>query len=289
MDIVTARKKLSQFYILLVSAIVLTVIAVGTILAATLIEDSSYRELISISSATSGETRRQAYRQAITLCPDRAEAYLLLLETYGEDGMFSKSESEEFLGVYNAGHSRLTRDAAYGQIHTQAGLLYINAYDDTPTIRLRKALPFFDTAKQWGIDEENKTTVNCYANIGQYYREYIWAAGVKEVSPQEMEELLADINATLNAFASEAAADTVYNRLGFSTAVCNLFYDQRNILAATVPQADVLDILTRIYDDLPAENSLQVQQSMEMVRELNGNKEMYFDMIERAYERTGGI
>lgn len=289
MDRHTAKKQMIHFYILLVAFTVVTVIAVGSILAAHLIRNDAYKNLTQISSATTAEVRRQSYRQAISLWPEKTQAYLLLLETYSEDGIFSKNESEEFLAAYNSGHSHLKHNAEYTQLHAQAGLLYINAYTDTPTMRLRKALPFFEAAKQTtNPDAEDMVIIDCYASIGQYYREYIWAARTKEVSEQEMSELLADITKTLNALDADTAPDTTYNRLGFSAAVCNLIYDQRDVLSTTAPQENVFAILDRIYNTLPKESVLQVQRSKEIVRELSSNKEMYYDMLERAYERMEG-
>ena len=123
-------------------------------------------------------------------------------------------------------------------------MLYINGYDGTATVRLRMALPFFELALPLaGKGSESYTTVSCYAGIGRYYRDYIWTTAAKEVSAEDVEVLLEDIRSTLCALTDNSGADQAFNYLGFADAVCNLIYDQRDILASTTQKDIVIAIL----------------------------------------------
>lgn len=284
------KKKLLWFYILISGCLLSIAVSVGCFVAASVMKNNAYRQFTGLSLSSDVEERTKSYERAIALCPDRPDAYRLLLETFGEDGRFTKEESGRFLAIYNANHQELEEDIAYGEIHAQAGTLYINAYEDTATVRLRMALPFFETAEEYMTDEAHgKLIVNCYTNIGRYYRDYIWTTTGKEVSSERMESLVEEISSTMQAFQSNAASDMIYDRLGFSVAVCNLLYDQRDIFAVTVAKEKVFAILDEIYGTLPDPGKLQVQGSKDIIRELQNNRTMYYDMLTRAYERAGGI
>ena len=86
---------------------------------------------------------------------------------------------------------------------------------------------------------------------------------------------------------NSTASDARHNALGFSVAVCNLFYEQRDILAHTIPREKVLSILDLLYAALPEESSLQAAASRALVKELAENRSMYYSMINRAYDRRG--
>jgi hypothetical protein len=269
---------------------VLLLLSIGCFIAAGIVKNNAYRDFTSISSATQKEDRIKTYRRAIALCPDRNDAYLLLLDVYGEDGIFDKTESGEWLGVYNANHSLLRKDEATAGIYAQAGLLYVNGYEETATVSLRMALPFFEAALPLiSTEHPDYCATACYARIGQYYRDYIWTAATREVTSDEMAGLLSDIKGTLTELYEMTEADRTYNYLGFANAVCNLLYDQRDILAATVDMNTVTGILDLIYRQMPETVNLQSARSKEMAQTLLANQSMYYDMISRAYDRNGGI
>lgn len=264
-------------------------LCIGCALAAYLVRNETYRDLIKISAATNLKTRTSSYCRAINLYPSQKDAYLLLLDAYGEDGVFSKSESGEFLAVYNANHKRLPHNAESAKVYTQAGLLYVNGYEDNATVSLRMALPFFETAlRLMQEDDPNYLTATCYKNIGCYYRDYIWTVSTKEVTAKEMDALLSGIAATLSELIESSSADGIYNYLGFSTAVCNLLYDQRNIMAATVQKTQILDIMDQIYENLPNIAMIQSAKTKEMAQTLTDNQQLYYEMISRAFDRSGG-
>ena len=270
--------------------LIFLLLSIGCAIAAGVVRTQAYEDFISISSATNMQSRTLTYSRAIELCPERPEAYLLLLDAFGEDGIFDKTESEAFLAIYNKHHKRLPQNEEIATVFSQAGLLYINGYEDNPTVSLRMALPFFETALPLMSQEhENYLTTSCYANIGRYYRDYIWTTSTKEVTDAHMQDLLTDISATLEGLSASENADRIFNYLGFSNAVCNLIYDQRDIMASTVEEQQVLGVLDSIYAGLPAISSIQAAKTKEMAQTLTDNRQLYYDMISRAYERNGGL
>lgn len=293
MDLKKARRKLRSYHIALALGVILAVISIGCFAASVILTNNAYESLVGIAPATESETRKAAYIRAIGLNPGRTEAYLLLLDTYNEDGVFTKTESEELLGLYNSNRNRMNwRVPGYAQLHYEIGLLYINGYENTSSTRLRMAMSFLETAEEYMTeDDPGRLAVECYCQIGKYYQDYIWAAAssTREVSEMEMQSLIQEIRQTLTAFREDNSPDAVYNELGFCEAVCNLLYDQRDILAMTVPEEDVNAVMDSIYEGLPEKDELQKEQTKDRLEELKKNEETYRDMISRAYERGSKI
>lgn len=285
-----AEKKLRKYRVLWVLNVLLLLICIGCLTAGTVIKVTAYQKAVNISPATAREERIAAYLKAIPLYPQKADAYLRLLDTIEEDGIFEKTESDMFLSCYNANHIKLSkRQELYAKLHYGIALMYVNAYPADTTTRLRLALPFFEEAKMYISETDPMVfTVTCYCDIGSYYKNFIWSttASMKEVNKEQMETLISNIEETLLQMESDTAADAIYNRLGFCASVGNLFYDQRDILAATIAEEKVNEIIDRMYGNLPSLESIQREQTKQMLQELLDNQSFYKDALSRAYERT---
>lgn len=285
------NKDLSRFRAAVILAVAFAVLSVGCRIGSNYLIENTYRTYVGISASTAGPERIATYTHAIELAPGKPEAYRLLLDTYGEDGTFGKQESEQFLAVYNANHTRLTESSQeYAQLQSMIGLLYINGYEDTSSVtRLRMALPFLRAAN--GIlpaEDPQKETIDCYCQIGTFYEDYIWnASSVKEITAPVMDSLISEIEATLAAFQEGTGSSAIFNVLGFDVAVCDLLNDQRDILAVTVPQERVAAVLDQIYGNLPDPDSLQKEQTKQLLQILKDNRETYYEMVDRAYSRKG--
>lgn len=134
--------------------------------------------------------------------------------------------------------------------------------------------------------DPNYRTVECYSKIGSYYETFIWdaSASIREVPPQQMQELLSEIKDTLTYLDGES--ENIYVQLGFDEAVCNLLCDQRDILAVTIPKEDVIDLLDLIYSSFPEEATIQREQTKTILQKLKSNEENYRELISRAFERS---
>lgn len=280
MDSKAAKRKLTQFYILLTFAVLTTVACIIGLVGGHLLEQSTYADLTSVSSGKSLQSQQKSYHKAIELRPQDKTAYLRLLDTYGEDGVFTKAESEDFLSVYNANRRKIED---LSDVCTEAGLLYINAYEGSSSARLRMALPFLEKAKP--KDAETKKIVSCYTDMGQIYQNYIWNVDGKELSGEELEALLISISETLDALGDSKDPAVLHNKLVFSTSVCSLLNEQRNLLAASVPEDAVIGILDQIFAGLPALDETP-DAAKDLVNALTESKAGCYDMIRRAYERT---
>lgn len=287
-------KKARILYMMLHIAIILTacftLLSIASRIACSWLTKSAYQSCLDISTASPKEERIASYVTGIQLAPQNPAGYLQLIKLYAEDGVFNKQESEAFLSVYNTYYSRIDiNDPNYGTLLSEIGFLYANGYEDSPTTRLRMALPFLKQANQFLAEgDSKKRTVSCYCQMGAFYEEYIWdASSVREISDTVMKKMIAEIGETLTYYKTDTSPDAMFNRLGFNVAVCNLLFDQRDVLALTVPYESVVSILNCIYEDLPEAGTLQREQTRQLLATLEDNKQTYYDMIERAYSRKG--
>lgn len=279
-----AKVHLRRERISAVLCVVLLLLGITALVISGIAKDTLYRSFVSVSNATDPAARRASYLHAISIAPEKAQAYLLLLDCYDEDGIFEKAESEEFLSIYNANHTNLPSDTQSAQLHKSAGLLYINGYNDSSSVRLKMALPFFESAQSLGEDD---AVVKCYVSIGHYYRDFIWTSAPNEVSAEQMTELILEMAETLTVLDAQQSAAALFSRLGFGIAACDLLYDQRNVLAATVPKELVFSLLDSIYGGVPSIDTLQTERLRQMAAQLLDTKDTCCDMIGRAYERAG--
>lgn len=288
----SSSKYLNYFRICVILAVSFLIMSIASRIGSYLLTNHTYQTYIGISASTSMEERIETYTSAIYLSPEEPTAYQLLLSAYGEDGIFGKQESEQFLAIYNANHNGLQKSGAdFANLQSQIGFLYVNGYEDPSTItRLRMALPFLLAANStMEADNPQRNTVNCYCQIGTFYEDYIWnASSVREITAPVMENLISEIEKTLDAFQEDDSPDAIFNMLGFKVAACDLLYDQRDIIAYTIPHDRIDAVLDQIYSGLPESGSLQKEQTKNLLQTLTSNEQNYREMLDRAYSRKEG-
>ena len=280
------RKIMSWQKALWILASVFLLLGAGSLGVRALLVNRYYAGFLQISPASPVEERQNSYLSAIALAPDRAEAYSLLLDTYLEDGSFSQEESGRFLAAFNGNHfSKSSKDAA--SLRAKIGMAYISSYDGSFPVRIRLGLPFLTDALTHLSQEDSRyAAVLCYTRIGTYYSDYIWdATSVRDVTQDEMTDLLTDIQKTL----AKADGMTDFDRLSFYQAVCDLILDQRDTIAALTDPTISLGILDSIYNKIPAMESLQKEQTKAVAQALMDQEANYREMLQRAILRIGGV
>lgn len=280
-----AKYRLRLIYGFLYAAVIFVVAGISCFVTGKLLENRNYEAAISIAPTSDYETCASAYANAIDLAPDRLEAYSLMLTLYAQDNLFTTQESNSFLRIYNGNHLKLSQDAQI-ELDKQTGLLYATAYDGDMTARLRMAYPFFErSARSLDPKDPDYATVVCYYHMGQYYTEYIWTTKVLEVPSQDMIKLVRQMTASVKSV-DEAKSDSPHSRIQFYSAVCDLLYDQRDILAVTVSYEEVRGLLDLIFEITPY--IAQHQETQRLMIELHGKEYSYREMIDRAYARQEG-
>ena len=251
------------------------------------INSNTYEELISLVDSP------ESYKQAIELYPGNTEAYLKLLETYENDGLFGPEQDAEFLALYNANRSSFdTSSTDYAYLNYKIGTMYFNYYTDdadgnyTLSTRVQKAYTFF--AANFENEElteyyEEQALSDCYYRICYFYKKYILSSStVEEASKSDFEELLEDIDSAV----SEISDAGAYDKLLLYNSAFVLIYDQRKTMASVgLDEELVLDLFDEICQRAE-ELEVQKEQSESLRSEITDNYSEYRKAIEITYDNT---
>ena len=251
------------------------------------INSNTYEELISLVDSP------ESYKQAIELYPGNTEAYLKLLETYENDGLFGPEQDAEFLALYNANRSSFdTSSADYAYLNYKIGTMYFNYYTDdadgnyTLSTRVQKAYTFF--AVNFENEElteyyEEQALSDCYYRICYFYKKYILSSStVEEASKSDFEELFEDIDSAV----SEISDAGAYDKLLLYNSAFVLIYDQRKTMASVGLDEE---LVLGLFDEIcqrAEELEVQKEQSESLRSEITDNYSEYRRAIEITYDNT---
>ena len=152
--------------------------------------DSGYESVLKNASlATTAEDRISLYEQAVSLQPERVEAYTSLLDTFLEDDTFSQKEADELTKILNdysgsrTNEESLENNEDYDSFAYQAGLAYFYYYEGKGNKSMART--WLETAaKSATLSSDKVERASCLSKIAGYYddlgKEDL--AGDKEVS-----------------------------------------------------------------------------------------------------------
>jgi len=235
----------------------------------------------------------ESYKKAVEIYPYDARAYMKLVESYENEGAFTKEKNDEFLALYNANKEGFdSQSAAHAELNHKIGMMYFNYYTNEDgsssfSNRVQKAYPFFsanverdDTAEPFAQEKLS----DCYYQICSFYKKYILnAATVEEASKDDYEQLFSVIDSALNDV-REAGA---YDQLSLYNGVFMLIHDQRHsMVSVNMEEKAVHELLDRVYSS--AEKlSVQKEQSKRLRQEILENYTEYSEALSRAYNNVG--
>ena len=283
------KRKVGIFTATAVIAVLCFISGVGCNLAASEINNNNYETLISTSTAMALEEKTDNYKRAISIYPERMDAYRYMLEAYEDGGKFGKAENDQFLALYNAHKDKFDPASAQAaELNYKIGMMYFNYYtnDDGSysfSNRVQKAYSFFAANfdnKQLSPDFEYKELSDCYYQICFFYKKYILSsATVEEASRENYEELFGTIEDALETVKDAGA----YDRLTLYNGTFMLLYDQRsNMAQVNVDQKKIEALLETVYDGAKG-LSVQKEQSRKLQQEIVDNYDNYKEAIERTY------
>lgn len=286
------KNKVKMFATATILAFVFACIGGGSRVWATQQNNSTYEAYISPSSATSIDNKVESYKKAISIYPERTDAYLAMLEAYEEEGQFSKAENDQFLAVYNANKDSFDKTSvSVAELNYKIGMMYFNYYTNEDgnydfSTRVQKAYSFFAS----NYENENispdftyKNLSDCYYYICSFYKKYILqSASIDEASEENYEELLGVISDVIDEIQIITDAN-LYDKLVAYNGVFMLLYDQRTDMAQiNVDKNTVLNLLDDIYHSASALN-VKKDQTKKLQSEIVDNYSGYREAIERAY------
>lgn len=282
------RRKLWSF---LASAILCVVMLISGFVCNTLsvqMNNNTYDALVQTVNSI------DSYKQAIEIYPGDTRAYLKMLETYENNGVFGKAQNDEFLAVYNANKDSMDKSTVeVAELNYKIGMMYFNYYTKDNgeydfSERVQKAYPFF----QENYNNENipasfqeKSLSDCYYNICSFYKKYILSsAQVEEASKDNYTTLFGTIEDALEDVKNAGA----YDQLTLYNGTFLLLYDQRaSMVSVNVEQEEVQNLLKTVYERTK-DISVQKEQSKKLQQQVIDRYEQYSEAIARAYTNAEG-
>ena len=256
------------------------------------LNNNEYENLIDTGSLVNYEERVENYLDAISIYPERPDAYIKLLEAYGEDEEFSQKEQETFVALYE-NNSKVfdAADPGTAELNYQAGMLYFTYYmngtDSTSDDeRMKRAYGFFESNHlrydEISGDFEYMEMSECYYYICLFNKKYISKGTMDEPTKEEYEDILDKIQNSVEIL-DNSDKSRFYDHLSFYYSVFKLIYDQRaNLAALHVDKATVLEVFDDVYSAASGINATK-DHSKKLRDKMDEHYSEYREAIERAY------
>lgn len=281
------KRKLFSFIIAAVFAVVMGVSGFVCGSLSTSMNDEDYEVLISTSTASSLEEKISRYKRAVSIYPEKTDAYLKMIEAYQDEGLFSKKQNDELLALYNANRDVLSLSGEdMAELNYRLGMLYFNYYTESAdgnysfSTRVQKAYPFFEENHTLEVDFEDRRMSESYYKICMFYKRYIFnTTTVEEASRENYNDLILTINEALDEVRDAGA----YDQLTLYNSVFMLLYDQRTGMAqVNIDKETIMDLYDFIHVNT-SELAVQKEQSKKLQKEILDKYDSFVDAIERTY------
>lgn len=280
------KRKLGGFIVMVTLSILSLMLGIISNRIAVSMNNNDYDILIATSTATSLEDKISNYKQAVEIYPDRIDAYIKMIEAYEDEGIFGKSQNDEFLAIYNAYKDRLeVGSTEVAELNYKIGMMYFNYYtesDDSYSLstRVQKAYAFFYENYMNASDFEYQVMSDCYYQICSFYKKYILSTTtVEEASKENYDELLSTIREAMESVKDAGA----YDQLSLYNGIFMLLYDQRSsMVQVNVELQDILQVLEEVYVEA-SDLIVQKEQSKRLQSEIVDNYDNYRQAIQRVY------
>ena len=252
--------------------------------------DSEYRALLSVPPSVSCRERVQGYKKAIDLEEKRPEAYLKLLQTWQEQGVFTEQESRYFTNAYNRNLRYFQADdPRVLELNYQAGVTCLYLYtggDGSFRNRILKSDPYFRRVTGSGSEDyANYRLSETYCMLGDFYKKYVCnAVGVYEPGKKDYQALLRSFRLCLQKSESSRYGGADYVGLLMDREMLYILNDQRRGLAAEqIPLEEVLDLVSEIKKDAGERQAAQ-NKSFVLQEEVLSGSGTCWNNISRTYE-----
>ena len=128
-----------------------------------------YEESISVAQKSE---RVEDWERAVSLKPEKLDAYLGLIEAIKTDGKFSKAEEEFLLNKLSPISTTLVGNKDYGKVAYEVGKLYWFYYPEDKSAGEVASVKWFKDAEASGYKVEQANTLH---NIGEFKKKIVTA------------------------------------------------------------------------------------------------------------------
>lgn len=233
------KRKLATFLITFAMSLVMAIAGVGLNVAATQVNNQDY----DVNLASSDP---QAYYQAVSIYPERVDAYNALIE-YCKN---HDSSNEDITKVGNAieanAESLDVNSADIADMYYDMGKLYFSDYDDGFKSRAVSAQSFFKVASESQAEFDKKPIANCYYAICRFMTNQ---STTSEHSLDDFTSLIAEIEDAISVVDQATDSEANYDKISLYYVTMLLINDQAEYMAGVgVNQDTVNQLMSTLYD-----------------------------------------
>lgn len=271
------EKKVKTFRNIFAAAFLSLALSASFFITDSVIENNTYDALLS-SQTPNKKVRIADLTEAISVKPERKDAYISLIKEYSKDG-FTEDEATDFFSIYNRNKAKLNeRSKDYAELNFEIGkaflIYYTGSSDNSTRNKLINAKSFFEAAMD--IDFEEKTLSEGYYKIATFYEEYIISTSSLISNEPEKEDSVKLLSTLDNMLKLKAeSGEELQLKLVTVEAVLSIIDEQRSVFAET---GVVKENLCKIID-----------LSEEELGKIDSSKTHIQDKKERLIGRIKGI
>ena len=312
-----------RYFLLSVFVLVGVCLSVGIVQrdAAQANSESAYKKYVAVSPSVSLEDKVESYTKAVSIYPERTQAYLKMIEAYESQGHFYREESDRFLALLYANREQIKEADPSGREMTQLnfsiGRMYFLYYAETDgsydfSERVQKAYPFFrenyekrmdrkDVSGKDGRDiseEDGKDVLgkdgrsvsdyqelsDCYYRLCVIYREYILSPeGVQKAEKKDYIQMLSDAESVV-AQTQQVGQGSAFERLSIRNGIGLALYDLKYAMAESgVEKERVLALFDRIYR-LTSETNVGKGQEQKLKEDITAHYKKWRERIVQVWD-----
>lgn len=235
------KVRLASFFIAVCLCVVMAVAGVALNLSATSVNNQDYDANISISNPDN-------YYKAISIYPDRIQAYNLLIEYYQQEP--TNNDIEKVGNIIETNGNYLDSNSfEVADMYYDMGKLFFSEYDGSFRIRAVNAKPFFKKACESTSDFDKKVIAECYYSICNLITEH---GTTTEPSRDDYEDIFEKIDEALAVVNNATDREANYDRFTLYCTAITFIHNQADYLPGTgIDRETIIDKMEEIksYSD----------------------------------------
>ncbi len=234
------KRRLISFVVALSLSAIMAITGIALKLASTRINNQDYEANISSSDP-------ENYFAAISIYPDRTEAYDQLIEYYKNHDATNEDITRVGNVIEAHAESLNIENADVAELYYNMGKLYFSEYDGTFKSRAVSGQTFFEAASGTTVYFDKKEIADCYYSICRFMTNQ---STTSEHSLNDYNDLFAEIEAAMNTVGNATDSEANYDKISLYYVTMLLINDQAEYMAGVdFDRKKTIDLMDELYQN----------------------------------------
>ena len=256
--------------------------------------NKDYDKKVNVSASASYETKIDNLLEATEIYPEKADAYMKMLETFETEGKFGRDENEEFSAVYNKNKDLFDmKDEEFLDVNYKAGLLYLYMFNDESVEardRIIKAKMYFEKVVENSDEKyDNYIMADCYNQLGEFFKKFVVGTGgiqKNEPTKDEYEKMINSMKLCVGNMEEYNESDSGYIRLSIYKNFADILNTHVKGLANSGIEKNIVLGLHDLILQKAKSISVTQESAIEIQNEIVANEIIYEENINTTYDNT---